>query len=152
MLLLMRVGDKHSFVEFSFKEAMPEDLPGGTDIACSVEASCGHFRGRVETIWFSRDDINRFLSELRSLAERRNGSASLMNMSSQSEFNPLRFEMFSINEVGHMAVSADLLESGCVGGVLRPLKLSVVFAVDAGSLPLIVVGFRKLFDDRRERI
>ena len=152
MLLLMRVGDEHSFVEFSFKEAMPELLPGATDIACSVEASCGGFRGRVETVWFSRDDINSFLSELRSLEERRRGSASLTNMSSASEYNPLRFEIFSVNEVGHMAVGAELLEASYMGGVLRPLKVSVRFPVDAGTLASMAVDFRKLFDHRGQRI
>ena len=148
----MRVGDEHSFVEFSFKEAMPEHLPGGTDVACSVEASCGGFRGRVETVWFSRDDINSFLSELRSLEERRRGSASLTNMSSESEHNPLRFEIFSVDGVGHMAVGAELLEASYVGGALRPLKVSVSFPVDAGTLASMVVGFRKLFDHRGQRI
>lgn len=126
---LMRVGDEQSYVEFSFKEAMPEHLQGGTDIACSVEASCGGFRGRVETVWFSRDDINRFLSELSSLEERRRGSVSLANMSSGSEFNPLRFEIFSVDEVGHLAVGVYLLEASYVGGGLRPLKVSVGLTV-----------------------
>ena len=151
MFQLMRVGDEHSFVEFSFKEAMPEHLPGGTDIACSAEASCGGFRGRVETVWFSRDDINLFLSELRGLEERRQGSANLTNMSSQSEFNPLSFEILSVDGVGHMALSAELLEASYVGSRLCPLRISVGFPIDAGSLPSMLVDFRKLFESKRGR-
>lgn len=97
---VMRVGGEHSFVEFSSEESVPEHLPGGADIACSVEASCGGFGGRVGGVWFSRGDVNRFLSELRSLEETRRGSANLLNMSSRSEFDPLRFELYSVGGSG----------------------------------------------------
>src|SRR3979409_2500087 len=36
-----------SFVEFRFKEAVPQHPQGGTDICCSVVVSCGGFTGRV---------------------------------------------------------------------------------------------------------
>jgi len=149
---LMRIGSDQSFVAFEFKEAMPEHLPGGTDIACSVSVSCDAFNGRVESVWFSREDINRFLLELRSLEEYRKGSANLVNLSSLSEYNPLRFEVFSIDEVGHMAVRADLLKVSYVGGGIHPLKVSVTFDMDAGDLPSMLVEFRKLFDFKRRRI
>lgn len=142
----MRVGNEQSFVAFEFQEAMPEHLPGGTDIAYSVEASCDGFRGRVESVWFAREDINRFLSELRSLEENRKGSASLVNLSSPSEYNPLRFEIFSIDTPGHFAVRADLSEVNYVNDGIHPLKVSVTFPIDAGDLPSILIEFRKLFD------
>ena len=144
----MRVSDADSFVEFEFKEAMPEHLSGGADVACSVAASRDGFCGRVESVWFSREDTNHFLSELRSLEEKRTGSANLTNLSSQSDYNPLRFEIFSVDEAGHLAVRADLLKGSHVGGSLSPLKVSVSFPIDAGSLPSLLVEFRKLFSSK----
>lgn len=144
----MRIGNEQAFVSFEFEEAMPEHLPGGTDIACSVEASCGGFNGRIESVWFSREDINRFLSELRSLEESRKGSASLVNQSSPSKYDPLRFEIFSVDEVGHFAVRADLSKVNYVGGGLQPLKVSVTFPFDAGDLPSMLIEFRRLFGSK----
>src|SRR3954469_9612437 len=108
MLILMRVGNERLFVRFEFKEAVPEHLPGASDISCSVEASCDGSCIRIKSVWFSREDINRFLSELRSLEETRRGSANLVNLGSPSEDNPLRFEIYSIDNVGHVVVRADL--------------------------------------------
>jgi hypothetical protein len=148
----MRIGNDHSFVEFEVEEVMPVRPAGETDVACSVEASSDSFSGRVEAVWFARDDIDRFLSELRRLEEKRQGSANLLNMSSQSEYNPFRFEIFAIDEIGHCAVSADLLKARYVGGALRSLKVCLFFPLDAGDLPSILIEFRKLFRQRLEGV
>jgi hypothetical protein len=142
----MRVGNEQSFVSFEFKEAVPEHLPCGTDVSYKVEASCHGFGGRIESVWFTPEDIIRFLSELRSLEETREGSANLVNLSSPSEDNPLRFEMYSIDSVGHFAVRADLSKYNYVGADIESVKVSVSFRIDAGDLPSILIGFRKLFD------
>jgi hypothetical protein len=145
----MRIGDEHSFVEFEFTEMLPRHLPSGADVACGVEVSCDGFRGKIKSVWFSREDISRFLSQLQNLEEKRKGSASLTNLSSQSEYSPLRFEVFSVDELGHLAVSANLLRDNHMGDTLRPLEVSVSFPIDAGSLASMLIGFRKLFDESR---
>jgi hypothetical protein len=147
----MRVGDADSFVAFEFKEILSDRLPGGADVACSVTASCNGFHGRVERVWFSRENIDRFLSELQGLDERRKGSAALMNLSSGSDYNPLRFEIFPVDEAGHLAVKADLSKASYIGGSLSPLRASVTFPLDAGEMASILVGFRLLFAGKRNR-
>ncbi|MCA1617535.1 MAG: hypothetical protein LC729_03815 [Acidobacteria bacterium] len=142
----MKIGNEQSFIAFEFKEDLPEHLPSGTDIACSVEVSIGGFNGRIESVWFSREDINLFLSGFRSLEENRKGSVNLVNLSSPSEYNPLRFEIFSIDDIGHFAVRADLLKVNYVGDSIHPLKVSVSFPIDAGDLPSMLIEFRKLFN------
>lgn len=144
MLHVMRIGNEQSFVSFEFEEATPEHLPGGADIACAVEASCGGFSGRIEGVWFSREDVARFLSELRRLEEKREGSASLVNLSSPSQYNPLRFEIFSVEAVGRFAVRADLTKVTYVGGDIHSLRVSVSFPFDAGDLPSMLVEFRRM--------
>ena len=141
-----------SFVEFRFKEAAPQHQADGTDIACSVAVSCDGFTGRVESVWFTRDDIKRFLSELEEFEAKRRGSVSLLNYSSPSDVNPLTFEIISVDSVGHLIVRAALLKIRYLNGELIPLRVWVSFAVDAGKLRSMVSDFRKLFACREEGI
>jgi hypothetical protein len=152
MLYAMRIGDEESFIEFELREVQPENPSGSEAVSCSVAASCGGFNGKVESIWFSSDDIDLFLSQFQKLEEKRSGSVSLTNMSSLSEFSPLRFEVFSIDDVGHFAVRADLLRVTYIADELRPLKLSICFPIDSGNFSSMLIEFRKLFDYRRGRI
>src|SRR5205085_328576 len=152
MLHLMRVGDEQSFVSFEFKEAVPEHLPGGTDVSYIVEVSCHGFGGRIESVWFTREDINRFLSELRSLEETRKGSANLVNLSSPSEDNPLRFQISYADNVRRFMVRADLSKYNYIGDDIESLKVSVGFPIEAGDILSILIEFRKLFDYNKARI
>jgi len=137
-----------SFVEFRFKEA-PRRRQGSTDVCCSVEASCGGFHGRVNSVWFKGDDIKRFLAELEELEARRKGSVCLVNHSSSSDENPLTFELKSVDSAGHLIVKATLLKPRHRNDELNPLVVSVSFAVDAGMLRSLVFDFRKLFAFRK---
>ncbi len=143
---VMRVGDDHSFVQFDLKEKMPEHLPGGGDVACSIEASFDGFHGKVESVWFSREDISEFLSQLRKFEEARRGSVSLLNMSSKSDYTPLRFEILSVDEAGHLAVRAELVKVSYRDAALAPLKVSVSFPLDGETLSSTLIEFRKLFE------
>lgn len=148
MLWIMKVGDEQAFVAFDLKEAAPGHLPHAGDICCSVEALCGGFRGRVESAWFSREDVARFLTQLQRLEQTRQGSASLSNLSSASDHSPLGFEIFSTDGAGHLAVRADLLKVSYVGDTLSPLRVSVSFPLGGGDLPSALAGFRRLFANK----
>jgi hypothetical protein len=153
MLFIMRIGDTESFIEFKLIEVQPENPSGSEAVSCSVEASCEGFNGKVEGVWFSSDEIDSFLSELQRLEEKRKGSVSLTNMSSLSEYSPLYFEIFSIDEIGHFAVKADLQRVYYDEAAdLRSIKLSVGFLIDPGNLSAMLIEFHKLFDYRRGRI
>jgi hypothetical protein len=148
----MRIGDDQCFVEFEFEEAIPKQLQGGTDTACSVAVSCGDFAGSVSSVWFSREDIDRFLSELQEFEASRRGSVSLNNMSSLSDANPLAFEIIAADASGHLLVRATLIESRYVNDKFQPLKVSVSFALDAGMLGSVLRDFQKLFTFNPQRI
>jgi hypothetical protein len=96
-------------------------------------------------VWFSQDDTQRFLAELHELEVNRKGSVALLNLSSPSDYNPLRFEIFSTDDLGHLAVRSELLQVAYVADRMIPLCVSVAFALDAGDLHSLVVDFRKLF-------
>ena len=145
MLAGMRIGSAECFITLDFAQSVPEGLPRSTDMACSVEASCRGFNGRVEHVWFARDDVHRFLTELRALEANRKGSVAFLNLSSPSDYSPFHFEIFSTNDLGHLAVRADLLQVHYVGDHMIPLRVSVAFDIDAGDLPSLVVEFQRLF-------
>jgi hypothetical protein len=144
MLSVMRIGDANSFVEFVFKEAVPEGVQGATDTSCSVEVSCNRFAGKVNSVWFGRSDIDRFLSDLQNFELVRKGSVSLVNMSSLSDDGPLDFEIFSVSSLGHLAVRATLRRITYVKE-LSPLTVSISFALDPGLLRQVLEDFRVFF-------
>ena len=141
----MRVGNEFSFVRFEFKEKTPGNLPRAGDLACSVEVSCDGFQGTVDTVWFSREDIDSFLSQLKTFEETRRGLVSLSNMSTGSDHDPLRFEMRSSDELGHLAVSAEVTKISHTNAGLTPLTVSVSFPLEPEQLRVVETEFRKLF-------
>jgi hypothetical protein len=140
----MRVGDQYAFVRFEFKEKVADNLPGAGDVGCSVEVSCDGFQGTVPSVWFSRAEIEDFLSQLKQLQEWQQRSVNLSNMSSQSDYNPFRFEILCIDESGHLVVNAELIKVSYRSEGLTPLKVSVGFPFDREQLSLTVTEFRKL--------
>ena len=95
-------------------------------------------------VWSAREDIVDFLYQLQKFEETRKGSVNLLNMSSQSQYNPLRFEIFSLDETGHLAVNAELTKVTYVGGP-TPLSVMIAFPLDGGELRSVELEFRKLF-------
>ena len=144
MLSVMRIGDANSFVEFVFKEAVPEGAQGASDTCCSVEVSCNGFAGKVKSVWFARPDIDRFLFDLQNFEVVRKGSVSLDNMSSLSDDSPLSFEIFSVGSLGHLAVRTALRRITYVEE-LSPLTVSISFPLDPGMLRQALEEFRSLF-------
>src|SRR6185295_11999854 len=126
----MRVGNEQSFVEFEFKQKEGEDSPRAGDVACSVSASCDGFGGQVSSVWFSPEDIEAFLKQLDELEKTRKGSASLSNLSSLSEYSPLTFEIFSIDNLGHLALRVELVKISYLVDALTPLRTSMSFRLD----------------------
>jgi hypothetical protein len=140
----MRIGNAQSFVEFSLQETY--DLQGRADTSCSVEVSGNGFAGKVDSVWFAREDLDRFLSDLEAYEIQRQGSVSLLNMSSLSDYSPLRFEIFSLDQLGHLAVRTDLLKTTYIDSRLTPITISLTFGLDAGMLRSVLEDFRALFN------
>src|SRR5215470_2367677 len=105
----MKLGNDLSFVEFAFVQKAAEDSPGAGDISYSVIAATNGFRGGIPSVWFSREDLNDFLRQLEQLERTRNGLAKLSNLSSLSDYSPLRLEIFSLDHRGNLGVKVELL-------------------------------------------
>ncbi len=77
-------------IKLELVETISESLPCATDMCCSIEALCRGFGGRDDTVWFSRESIERFLTDLRRLEATRQGVAALTDYSYGSEHEGVR--------------------------------------------------------------
>ena len=145
--MYMRVGDEESFIEFEFSAREAEDSPRAGDVAFSVSASSNGFCGKVSSVWFSPEELEGFLNQLARLEKTRSGSASLSNLSSLSEYNPLVFEIFSVDKTGHLAVKVELVKISYRSDELIPSKVSMRFMLDGERFNSMLAGFRRLFSE-----
>jgi hypothetical protein len=141
----MRIGDLYSYVEIEFKEEEPENPSGLSATAYTVQAACNGFSGRIERVWFFRENLDGFLSELQQLEATRRGAARLTNLSSLSEYSPFDFEIYSTDEAGHLAVRVRLLKVNYIEDELHPAQLSFAITLDAGNLLAVIAEFKELF-------
>jgi hypothetical protein len=141
----LTICDESAFVKFELEEVMPAHTQGWMDVSCSVEVFSEGFSGRIDGVWFARTEIERFLTHLQKFEKTRRGRVELINMSSPSSHNPLKFEMRAIDDTGHIEVTAELLKEKYTSIIARPNSASVSFEIDAGMLPTILLDFRKLF-------
>ena len=137
----MRIENENSFVEFEFEEY----IEFRSDVDCRIEVFCRNFSGQVNSVWFSRNNIDLFIQQIEELDKTRQGKAELFNMGSQTEPNPLEFTIFSTDNLGHLAVQAALQKFSYLSHPANTLKVTVSFEFDPSLLPSIIVDFRKLF-------
>lgn len=137
----MKIERDNAFIEFEFEEY----IELRSDVDCRIEVFCRDFSGKVNSVWFSRNDINLFIQQIEDLDKTRQGKAELFNMGSQTEPNPLEFRIFSTDDLGHLAVQATLQKFSYLSHPVNTLKVTVSFEIDPSLLPSIIVDFRKLF-------
>ena len=89
--------------------------------------------------WVVRSDWDEFLSELRNLESRRQGSAALVGASPEE----LRSEFFSIDSAGHMAVRGQVRRPTIEGYDLE-LRFGFMFAPD--ELPRVLRELEEFTD------
>ncbi|HEY6246744.1 MAG TPA: hypothetical protein VIX17_22510 [Pyrinomonadaceae bacterium] len=142
----MPLGNDLSFVEITYREKEPEGSPGHGNVSYSVVASSNTFRGEIPSVWFSCENLDDFLRQLDQLNRTRNGSITLSNLSSLSEYNPLVLDIFSIDNSGHLGVKVRLFRLSYDWEEEEALKLSISFPLDNDRFAEVVAGFRKLFN------
>jgi len=110
------------------------------DVELSVEVSSAGFRGHGFA-WISADAIAGFLTQLRELENRRQGSAELRGDSAE-EF---RLRFWSVNGRGHVAVGGVVTKQVHRGeGSPYPHRVEFGFEFDSTTLPTILSEFRKI--------
>ena len=137
----MKIEHENSFIEFEFEEC----IEFRSDIACRVEVFCKNFSGKVNSVWFSGNDIDLFIQQIDEFDKTRKGAVDLLNMGSETISNPLEFKVFSIDNLGHLAVQATLQKYSNLSYPADTQKITVSFEIDPSLLPSIITDFKKLF-------
>jgi hypothetical protein len=138
----MLVGDNDNFVEVLLVEATPQALPGAGDLRLRVRVTFSTFHAEYDRVWVTASDFQAFLSELKALEERRQGSATLASMSP----NELILQVHSTDRAGHMAVTGQL-GRWCYarGNGMLWCQLPFDFALSCPSqLPQFLAEFRAM--------
>lgn len=135
----MKIGRENSFIEFEFKESYERD------VACRVRVFCHGFSGNVEGVWFAEEDIKSFHQQIEQLDQTRKGFAELLEMSSPSNSRALEFKIFSLDSLGHLAVSVTLQKFIYLANVSpEKLKMLVSFDIDPSLFSQNIRDFKKL--------
>src|ERR1044072_9524543 len=92
----MPLGTDLSFLEITYREKETVGARGHGNVSYSLVASSNTFRGEIPSVWFSCENLDDFLRQLDQLNRKRNGSITLSNLSSLSEYNPLVLEIFQL--------------------------------------------------------
>jgi hypothetical protein len=142
----MRIEAEDNFIDFQFCRA---EVVYDPSLALSIEVVSEGFRGYGQRIWFRLPDTEQFVHQLETLERSRQGEAWLIPMD-VSDYYPFRFKIFSIDTLGHMAISAGIMQMSYIGNhhLLVANKLSVKFEIDPSLLPYILKDFKKLFAQR----
>ena len=140
MKSFMKIENENSFVKFEFKESYKND------IAFSLEVFCKGFAGKVDSVWFTEEDVKSFIQQIEQLDVNRKGSAELLEMSAPSNSRELKFKIFSIDNLGHLAISVTLQKFVyMVNGSIETLKTSVTLDIDSSTFSQNIRDFKKLF-------
>ncbi len=115
-------------------------------VEMSLEVATRGFAGKSLDIDVQRGDLENFLVQLRNLEATRDGSAVFEN-SDVPEARELKLTIYSVDKLGHMALSVQLKKDQHVGGgIYSPLTVELSFEIDPGNLPYLVSEFAQLVD------
>lgn len=144
--------DKLSYIDLVYREMLSEreqQVSGMTDVRIAVEVFSRGFSGRNDTVWFGRDDIQRFLKDLQQFEAQRTGTVKFASLGAPSEYCEFRFQLNIVSKTGHAAVTTELLKVQYLqDGGLCPLRLSVGFDIDVGNLLIIIAEFNELLNSQ----
>lgn len=133
-------------------EFVSSELKIGYDHAAfSISVDCRGFSGQNHEGWFFGYDLDTFLTELRILEEKRQGESILKCVSEPSDYREFRFKIYSIDKLGHLAITIELQKLHYINHSLLPSKVTTSFEIDPSSLPEILSDFQILVESYRER-
>src|SRR5689334_8151302 len=98
-------------------------------VEMSIEVSTKGFAGKSLDVDVQRSDLENFLVQLRNLETTRDGSAVFEN-SDVSDARALKLAIYSVDKLGHMALSVQLKKVHYIGGIYSPLISELSFEID----------------------
>ena len=134
----MRIGSHAEYVEIEELERIPEDMPCAGDVNVSVALSFREFSGSYDGVWLELTQMERFISDLKRLDDKRRGSATISSLS-PDEFT---LEIRSSDATGHMEIEAHLHRHQCSGPRYWPICLKGGFEVQPDNIVQLLSLFK----------
>lgn len=132
----MKLIGNEGFLELERSETGGRGTPGESDILLNLTVEASSYSASDHS-WVIADEWDRFLTELTTLEERRQGRAVVEGASPDD----LRLEFYSSDSAGHMAVQGHVGWHKPDGHVLR---LRFGFSFEPDLLPTAVREMRRL--------
>jgi hypothetical protein len=92
--------------------------------------------------------LEKFLNYLKILDEKRQGSAILE--SGELSEDHFRLECFSLDKLGHIGLTVELLKGHFTGSRYYPLEITLSFEIDPSNLPYLVKAFTELVNSLKK--
>lgn len=73
----MKLGNETEYLELVEEERMPKGTPTVADVRIKVTLKLQEFYGSYSNIWLEKPEIERFIEELKTVVEQRQGSVKL---------------------------------------------------------------------------
>ena len=132
----MRLEGDKAFVELERAEVGPLGTPGDGDLVLNVTVRVYGYSAADQS-WVVGGDWERFLSDLRALEARRQGSAVVEGASPDD----LRLEILSTDSLGHLAIRGHIGWRGPTG---HDLRLTFGFDFEPDRVPKLLVDLEAL--------
>jgi hypothetical protein len=143
--MAIEIGDDRSFVSFELIERMDVELPCAGDINLDVKAHIGCIWGACTAhyqLWFAKEDVERFLVDLKSLDKTDTGSA-LMKSMSPEEFS---MELMPTRHPDHIKVRISMEQASVAAGP-ESVNLTTVFeTLHRGQLRSLASGLHNFLE------
>ncbi|QFT12986.1 hypothetical protein [Vibrio sp. THAF190c] len=136
----MKIGTKEEYIELEELERNPEGSPCAGDVNVSVALALQAFSGSHDGIWFELPEIERFIAELETLDEKRNGNAKISSMSPE-EFV---LEIRSSDALRHMEIEVQLHRYQYSGPKYWPIHLNGGFETQPETIRQLISCFKSL--------
>ncbi|KZZ50444.1 hypothetical protein A3759_17100 [Thalassolituus sp. HI0120] len=136
----MKIGTKEEYIELEELERNPEGSPCAGDVHVSVALVLKAFSGSYDGIRLELPEMQRFIAELETLDEKRNGSAKISSMSPE-EFV---LEIRSSDALGHMEIEAQLHRYQYSGPKYWPIHLKGGFETQPETIRQLILCFKSL--------
>jgi hypothetical protein len=91
-------------VELVCQEVLPPHLPCSGDIRLAVRVASNGFTGEYDGVWVGADEFRRFLTDLRTLQETRQGAAVVEALSPEK----FRLALRAVDGAGHLVAEGRL--------------------------------------------
>jgi hypothetical protein len=151
----MRIETRSSFIDFILNGV---DFTNAPEVAFGIEVEVKDFRGykfrcHEKDIWFFLSNFEDFVTQLETLENKRQGEAQLKQFSYRDEDSPFQLRIFSIDSLGHFAITVSLQHSHYLGNNNKLFldKISVTFEIEPSTLPKILSGFKEFLAQQNNR-